>query len=127
VVIDHGNVIAEGTSDELKDRVGGERLEVHLERAEDTERAVGVLAEMSDEPPSVDGLTVGAPLRPRSGAIAEAVRRLDAAGVVIDDIALRRPTLDDVFVTLTGRPAEEEPPAELPEAEPEEEEEVRAA
>src|SRR6185436_6864030 len=49
VVIDHGTVIAEGTSDELKDRVGGERLEVHLERAEDAERAIRALAEISDE------------------------------------------------------------------------------
>ena len=49
------------------------------------------------------------PLRGRSGAIAEAVRRLDAAGVGIDDIALRRPTLDDVFIALTGHAAEERP------------------
>jgi ABC-2 type transport system ATP-binding protein len=115
VVIDHGNVIAEGTSDELKDRVGGGRLEVHLERAEDAERAIGVLAAMSDEQPSLEGLTAGAPVRPRSGLIADAVRRLDAAGVAIDDISVRRPTLDDVFIALTGRSADEEPPAEMPE------------
>ena len=112
-MIDHGTVIAEGTSDELKDRVGGERLEVHLERAEDAERAIGVLAEMSDERPSLEDRTVRAPVRGRSGVIAEAVRRLDDADVVIDDIALRRPTLDDVFVALTGRSAEEEPPTEI--------------
>jgi ABC-2 type transport system ATP-binding protein len=115
VVIDHGNVIAEGTSDELKDRVGGERLEVHLERAEDAERAISVLAEISDERPSLEDCTVRAPLRRHPGVIAQAVRRLDDAGVGIDDIALRRPTLDDVFLALTGRPAEEEPPAETPE------------
>jgi ABC-2 type transport system ATP-binding protein len=123
VVIDHGTVIAEGTSDELKDRVGGERLEVHLERAEDAERAIGVLAEMSDERPSLEECTVRAPVPRRSGVIAEAVRRLDRAGVVIDDIALRRPTLDDVFVVLTGRSVEEEPPTESAEAV----EEARAA
>ena len=82
VVIDHGNVIAEGTSDELKDRVGGERLEVHLERAEDAER--GDHARWRRCPTSgrrsTDG-TVRAPVRGRSGVIAEAVRRLDAAGV----------------------------------------------
>jgi ABC-2 type transport system ATP-binding protein len=115
VVIDHGTVIAEGTSDELKDRVGGGRLEVHLERAEDGERAIRALAEISDERPTLEGQTVAAPVRGRSGLIAEAVRRLDAAGVVIDDIALRRPTLDDVFITLTGRSADEEPPTEIPE------------
>jgi ABC-2 type transport system ATP-binding protein len=115
VVIDHGTVIAEGTSNELKDRVGGGRLEVHLERAEDGEPAIRALAEISDERPTLEGQTVGAAVRGRSGLIAEAVRRLDAADVVIDDIALRRPTLDDVFITLTGRSAEEEPPTEIPE------------
>ncbi len=55
-------------------------------------------------------------LRTREGALAEAVRRLDAVGVPIADVTLRRPTLDDVFLTLTGRAAEQEPPeAERPE------------
>jgi ABC-2 type transport system ATP-binding protein len=108
VVIDHGNVIAEGTSDELKDRVGGERLDIHLEDRDDADAAVAALAEMTAEPPTFGDGTVHVPIRGRSGAIAEAVRRLDAAGVAIDDIALRRPTLDDVFITLTGHAAEEE-------------------
>jgi ABC-2 type transport system ATP-binding protein len=108
VVIDHGTVIAEGTSDELKDRVGGERLEVQLEDPVDAEAAMAALAEMAAERPSLDDHTVRAPVRPRSGAIAEAVRRLDDAGVAIEDIALRRPTLDDVFISLTGHAAEEE-------------------
>ena len=110
VVIDHGSVIAEGTSDELKDRVGGERLEVELEDDADAERALAALAEMSHERPTRDEHTVRAPVRSRSGAIAEAVRRLDEVGVGIEDIALRRPTLDDVFIALTGHSAEE--PAE---------------
>jgi ABC-2 type transport system ATP-binding protein len=112
VVIDHGSVIAEGTSDELKDRVGGERLEVHLEDEADIDRASAALAEMSDEPPSFEDHSVRVAVRRRSGAIAEAVRRLDDAGVGIEDIALRRPTLDDVFIALTGHAAEEEPVAE---------------
>jgi ABC-2 type transport system ATP-binding protein len=107
VVIDHGNVIAEGTVDELKDRVGGERLEVELEDVADAERAIAALAEMAAERPTLDERSVRAPVRKRSGAIAEAVRRLDAAGVGIADIALRRPTLDDVFIALTGHAAEE--------------------
>jgi ABC-2 type transport system ATP-binding protein len=107
VVIDHGTVIAEGTSDELKDRVGGERLEVVLEDESDAEEAMRALAEMSDERPVVDGRTVRVAMRQRSGAIAEAVRRLDEHGVGIDDIALHRPTLDDVFLALTGHMAEE--------------------
>ena len=107
-VIDHGRVIAEGTSDQLKDRVGGERLEVSLERPEDGARAVSALASMSDEEPAVDGRTVRLTVRERSGAIVEAVRLLDEAGLAVDDLALRRPTLDDVFLTLTGHVAEED-------------------
>jgi ABC-2 type transport system ATP-binding protein len=122
VVIDHGNVIAEGTSDELKDRVGGERLEVHLEEGADVERAIVVLGELSDEQPVEERGTVRVAVRRRSGVIAEAVRRLDDAGVLVDDIALRRPTLDDVFIALTGHAAEEEPE----EAAAETREEVRA-
>jgi ABC-2 type transport system ATP-binding protein len=111
-VIDHGRVIAEGTSDELKDRVGGERLEVHLEPGADAAAAVRALATMSDEPPQADDGTVRVKIRRRAGAIVEAVRRLDEAGVGVEDIAIRRPTLDDVFIALTGRAAEERNDAE---------------
>jgi ABC-2 type transport system ATP-binding protein len=107
VVIDHGNVIAAGTSDELKDTIGGERLEVSLEDGADPEAAIAALADMAAEPPTVEDGTVRVPVRERSGAIAAAVRRLDAAGVGIDDLVLRRPTLDDVFISLTGHAAEE--------------------
>jgi ABC-2 type transport system ATP-binding protein len=62
---------------------------------------------MAAEPPSVQDGTVVAVLRRRKGAVAEAVRRLDAAGAGVDDLSLRRPTLDDVFLVLTGRSAEE--------------------
>jgi ABC-2 type transport system ATP-binding protein len=108
VVVDHGNVIASGTSDELKDRVGGERLEVHLENDADADRAMAALAEFADERPTLEDGTVSAPVRRRSGVIADAVLRLRAAEVAIDDIALRRPTLDDVFISVTGHAAEEE-------------------
>jgi ABC-2 type transport system ATP-binding protein len=109
VVVDHGNVIAEGTSDELKDRVGGERLEVELEHAGDGERAVEALAAICQDPPSLEGQRVIVPVRHRSGVIADAVLRLNAAGVGIDDIVVHRPTLDDVFLHLTGHRAEEDP------------------
>ena len=105
-VIDHGRVIAEGTPDELKDRVGGERLEIRLDEASRGEAAVNALASMADEPPSVDGDLVSVGVHRRGGAIVEAVRRLDEAGVGVEDIALRRPTLDDVFLSLTGHAAE---------------------
>ena len=106
-VIDHGRVIAEGTSDELKDRVGGERLEVRLEDPGHADAAIRALAPMCIEDPAlVDGV-VRLGVTRRSGAIVEAVRLLDEAGVGVDDIALRRPTLDDVFLALTGHAAEE--------------------
>ncbi|HET6549222.1 MAG TPA: ATP-binding cassette domain-containing protein [Solirubrobacter sp.] len=107
VVIDHGTVIAEGTADELKDRVGGEQLEVSLEDPADGERAIAALAEMAAERPLLEDGVVRAPMRTRAGAIAEAVRRLDGAEIGIDDIHLRRPTLDDVFIALTGHAAED--------------------
>jgi ABC-2 type transport system ATP-binding protein len=119
-VVDHGRVIAEGTSDQLKDRVGGERLEVHLEEGADPEAAMAALAPMASERPTAEDGTVRVPIRARSGAIVEAVRRLDEAGAGLEDIAIRRPTLDDVFIALTGRAAEPR------EAEAEEEEEVAA-
>jgi ABC-2 type transport system ATP-binding protein len=106
-VIDHGRVLAGGTPDELKDRVGGERLEIRLEDAALAEVAVRALASLGDEPPIVAGDLVTVGVRRRGGAIVEAVRRLDEARVGVEDIALRRPTLDDVFLALTGHAAEE--------------------
>jgi ABC-2 type transport system ATP-binding protein len=106
-VIDQGQMIAEGTSDQLKDRVGGERLEVQLEDGADPVLAVRVLAPMSDEPPTVEGTVVRLNVREHRGAIVQAVRRLSEAGVGVDDLALRRPTLDDVFLALTGHAADE--------------------
>jgi ABC-2 type transport system ATP-binding protein len=105
-VIDRGHVIAEGTPDELKDRVGGERLEVHLADPGAVAAAVRALAPMSDEPPTADDETVRLTVRQRTGTIVEAVRRLDEVGVGVDDLGLRRPTLDDVFLSLTGHAAE---------------------
>jgi ABC-2 type transport system ATP-binding protein len=105
-VIDRGRVIAEGTPDELKDRVGGERLEVHLADSTAVAAALRALAPMSDESPSADEETVRLTVRQRTGTIVEAVRRLDEVGVAVDDLGLRRPTLDDVFLTLTGHAAE---------------------
>jgi ABC-2 type transport system ATP-binding protein len=108
-VIDHGEVIAEGTSDELKSRVGGEKLEVTLEDPDQRRVAIDTLIPISgDEPPTCDGPIVRMPMSRERGGIAEAVRRLDGAGIGIADIAVRRPTLDDVFMVLTGHAAEPE-------------------
>ncbi len=106
-VIDHGQVIAEGSSDELKDQVGGESLEVTLEAPGDAEAAIAALAEVASSRPELDGLVLKVPVAQRKGTIAAAVERLIAAGVEIDDIAMRRPTLDDVFLKLTGHAAED--------------------
>jgi ABC-2 type transport system ATP-binding protein len=105
-VIDQGLVIAEGTSDELKAQVGGDRLEIRLGRGARDQDAIAALLPISQEPPFCENGSLRVPLRERYGAIAEAVRRLDEAGVGIDDIAVRRPTLDDVFLNLTGHAAE---------------------
>jgi ABC-2 type transport system ATP-binding protein len=105
-VIDQGRVIAEGTPDELKDRVGGERLEIRLDDVASAEAAVRALQSMADEAPGVAGDLVTVGVHRRGGAIVQAVRRLDEAGIGVQDIALRRPTLDDVFLALTGHAAE---------------------
>jgi ABC-2 type transport system ATP-binding protein len=107
-VIDHGTVIAEGRSDELKARVGGERLEVTLEDPSEADAAVAGLTDICHEPPVAEEGIVRVPVRRHQGVIAAAVRRLDEVNVGIDDIVVRRPTLDDVFLTLTGRPPEHE-------------------
>jgi ABC-2 type transport system ATP-binding protein len=107
-VIDHGQVIAEGTSDELKDQVGGEALEVTLEAAGDAQAAIAALDGFCSAPPELDGVVLRVPVAERKGTIAAAVQRLNDAGVGIDDISMRRPTLDDVFLKLTGHAAEEE-------------------
>ena len=107
-VIDHGRLIAEGAPDELKAQVGGDRLDIRLEDPSRCEEALTTLRPLAEGSASVDDGILQLPLRERRGAIAEAVRRLDEAGVGIDDIAVRRPTLDDVFLRLTGHAAEEE-------------------
>jgi ABC-2 type transport system ATP-binding protein len=109
VVIDRGKVIAHGTSDDLKTQVGGDRLEVVVTSGSDLTAAVAALRAVSDGEATVDGdaRKVTAPVSGGSTVLVDAVRALDSAGVKIDDLVLRRPTLDDVFLTLTGHAAEE--------------------
>ena len=104
-VIDHGRVIAEGTADELKDRTGGQVLTVRVprEQSEQARRALAPLAPDGEVAPSEDGtLTLAAA---DGGDVVRAAQALQQAGVVLDEISLRRPTLDDVFLDLTGRAA----------------------
>jgi ABC-2 type transport system ATP-binding protein len=106
-VIDHGRVIAEGTSEELKLRVGGERLEVTLTDSAKSDAACSALASLARERPSAEDGILRVPISERRGTIGRAVRLLDEDGVEFEDISIRIPTLDDVFLTLTGRPPEE--------------------
>src|SRR5260221_8996943 len=107
-VVDAGRVIAEGTPAELKAASGGERLEVHFSDPSTLEAASRALAPLSsDRPVRADGLVLTLPLRMRAGAVPEAVRVLDAAGIAVEDLAVVTPTLDDVFLQLTGHAAEE--------------------
>ncbi|MFJ8975737.1 ATP-binding cassette domain-containing protein [Streptomyces sp. NPDC102282] len=107
-VIDHGKVIARGTSDELKARTGGERVEVVVHRPEEIEPARSVLAAYGKGEISVAEHTrkLTVPVTGGAKLLAEVIRDLDTRGVEIDDIGLRRPTLDDVFISLTGHAAE---------------------
>lgn len=108
-VIDRGSVIAEGTPAQLKARCGGARLSIQLTDRADMAAAHSVAAEVGLDDPVVESESgrVSVSVDGGGGPIAEAVRRLDAAGVRISDIALRQPTLDDVFMALTGQRAEE--------------------
>ena len=117
VVIDVGRVIASGTSDELKARVGGERLELRVGDPAEIQVAVDAVISLASGDPHVDPATrrITIPVTDGQSLLAEAVRRLDAASVHVAELALRRPTLDEVFLSLTGHAAEEaaedEPPA----------------
>ena len=104
-VIDHGRVIAEGTADELKSQVGGDVLELVVVRREQLKDAVTAISPLTCGEPQLDEDTgqVRVPVKGGANVLAEAVRHLDAAGVAIADLALHRPTLDDVFLALTGR------------------------
>ncbi len=109
VVIDHGRAIARGTALELKQQVGGERLEVTISDAPYLDAARRVLEALGEGPAHVDqeARRVSVAVASHDGALTRAIRELDAAGVHVDDIGFRRPTLDAVFLSLTGRPAEE--------------------
>jgi len=111
MVIDHGKAIARGTADELKRQVGGERLEVTISEAVHLDEARRVLEAMGEGPAHVtaDDRRVSVAVTSHEGVLTRAIRELDSAGVHVDDIGFRRPTLDEVFLTLTGRPAEEKP------------------
>jgi ABC-2 type transport system ATP-binding protein len=110
-VIDLGTVIAEGTADELKDQIGGEVLELHVEDRGDTTKVAEILGGIGTGEPTLD-LEAGRIRIPVGGAgpsaLLDSVRRLDDGSIALADIAMHRPTLDDVFLSLTGHAAEQE-------------------
>jgi oleandomycin transport system ATP-binding protein len=118
-VIDHGQVIAHGTADQLKARVGGQILEVRPADPNDLDRTGAILASLTGAccPIDRDARLAAVPITDPAW-LPVAVRRLDEAGIAQADHALRRPSLDEVFLALTGQPAEPvTAPAPAPEVE----------
>ncbi|MGX1837410.1 ATP-binding cassette domain-containing protein [Streptomyces diastaticus] len=107
-VVDHGRVIARGTSDELKARTGGERVELVVHERERIADAAEVLTRVGEGGPTVSQHTrkLTVPVSGGARLLAEVIRELDVRKIEIDDIGLRRPTLDDVFISLTGHAAQ---------------------
>src|SRR6185312_1621449 len=111
VVVDHGTVIARGTSQELKDSIGGDLIAVEVapEQVDDAIRALAGLGHQQahrEEQPGSSGIVALPAGQDGASLLSELVRRLDAAQLAILGLELRRPSLDDVFLSLTGRPAE---------------------
>ena len=115
LVIDHGKAIAQGTAAQLKDQAGGARIEITLAETADLGHARQILERYADGPVEADehSRRLVGPVTGGSATLVDAVHRLDSAGIVVLDVALRRPTLDEVFLQLTGHRSEPEP-AEQP-------------
>ena len=107
VVIDHGKVIATGTSDELKSRTGAQALTVRPQSDSDRDAIAALVGMVASGAVDVRGSVITAPVTD-PGALAQLVRRLDEKGLAVAELALRSPSLDEVFLTLTGHPAEED-------------------
>ncbi|MGI5158100.1 ATP-binding cassette domain-containing protein [Microbispora sp. CA-102843] len=107
-VVDAGRIVAEGSPDELKSALGGDRLDVVVRHTADLPAAAAIAGRVTGSPGGTavdvdaDSRRVSAPVRDRSAALPEVLRALDAAGIAVADIAVRRPTLDEVFLHLTG-------------------------
>jgi ABC-2 type transport system ATP-binding protein len=111
VVIDHGLVIARGTADDLKAQVGGERLEITVSDGARLDETHDLLRPLASGRATLEThrRSLLLPVTGGSAVLIDSLRRLDAAGIAVDDVGLRRPTLDDVFLILTGHAAEPAP------------------
>ena len=109
VVIDVGRAIADGTPEQLKSRIGGDRIDVVVHDFDELAAAARIVGRVCGADPEInrDARRASAPVRDRVAALTETVRALDDAGVAAEDIGLRRPTLDEVFLRLTGHRAGE--------------------
>ncbi|GAA5195484.1 daunorubicin resistance protein DrrA family ABC transporter ATP-binding protein [Rugosimonospora acidiphila] len=116
-VLDRGAVVASGTADALKAQIGGQRLEIRPARPDQCDAAAAIIAGIAGRPPGRDRGLLSVPVNDLS-LPPEVFRRLDAAGILVAELALRRPSLDEVFLTLTGRPAQATPDTARPEDRP---------
>jgi ABC-2 type transport system ATP-binding protein len=107
-VIDHGKVIAEGTSQQLKSKLGGDVVEVQFAKESQLKKAVEAVSAISSKKPNVEDLTLTVPVKDGSKGLLEIVRALDSAKISLQSIALHQPSLDDVFLTLTGERAKDQ-------------------
>ena len=105
VVLDHGRVISEGTPEQLKDRAGTQVLELRASEPDQLGLAIKVVEAVTSSPVSDDGLTARVPVTD-SAMLPEVVRRLDEQGIAVGELSLRKPSLDEVFLALTGQPAD---------------------
>lgn len=107
VVLDHGKIIAEGTSQELKTRLGNTVLSVTFANTDDASRGVELIRDLSPTPAIIEGTVVDLTVERGPAIAADVLRRLDGAGITLAGLALREPSLDDVFLNLTGHKAED--------------------
>ena len=107
VVLDHGKIIAQGTSAQLKAQMGTTVLVLSFASTDDASRVRPLIADLSDKPANVEGTIIEMTVDNGPAVTADALRRIDGAGIALSGLALREPSLDDVFLNLTGHKAED--------------------
>jgi ABC-type multidrug transport system ATPase subunit len=108
VVLDHGKIIAEGSSQQLKSQMGATVLALTFTSSDDAHNAQPLLADLAAKTPNIDGSILELTVENGPATTADALRRLDAAHITVGGLVLREPSLDDVFLNLTGHKAEDD-------------------